>query len=129
MATEVESPKTTVQPITKPSSMTLDPNSRPSGISPETNLPVIDETKPCLDVDVDVDSEENGEWRVGSPPESPCRKKCMKDRLKGLADKYVSCLQAVDGAGDMRGFAGGGGPTMLHGPQPFESATTSPASD
>ncbi|KAG0560034.1 hypothetical protein M758_10G143300 [Ceratodon purpureus] len=106
--------------------MTLSPNSKPC---PQLNLPVIDETKPCLDVD-HATSKQNGEWRVGSPPDqSLCRKKCMKDRLKGLADKYVSCLQAVDGAGDMRGFAGGGGPTMVPGSQPFESATTSPASD
>ena len=118
-----------MQPIAKPSAMTLvEPIGKPSGGSPELNLPPIDETQPCMDVDVDVDSKENGEWRVGSP-ESPCRKKCMKDRIRGLADKYVSCLQALDGAGDMRGFAGGGGPIIVHDPQPFESSSSSPSSD
>lgn len=127
MTTEVENPRT----VTKPASMTVEPNVKPpgSGGSPEPNLPAIDETKPCVEAEADVESKENGEWRVCSPPESLCHKKCMKDRLKGLTNKYVSCLQAVDGAGDMRGFAGGGGPTMVHGPQAFESPAVSPASD
>lgn len=114
--------------------MAIDPNSKPFGSSEtascQQHLPAIDETRPSVDfMQPDLQSDlqpelgmeaevEDDEGKIRSfsrrPESDPCRKKCMKDRLRGLKDKYVSCLYAIDGAGDMRGCAAsGGGPALV----------------
>nr|PNR35772.1 hypothetical protein PHYPA_021622 [Physcomitrium patens] len=99
-----------------------------SSLGPEENLPTVDETQPCLprlDVDAGRKKEDNAEEaNLENSPQlsSPHEKKGMRDRLRGLADKYVSCLHAIDGGtGDLRGCGGTGSPTVVPAPQPFEA--------
>lgn len=88
-------------------------------------LPVIDETRPNVATPESVmkKAEEDEEMMIklgGSH-------KGVKGKIRGLKDKYVSCLQAVDGGKDLRGCAAsGGGPALaIHvTPIPFDNATT-----
>lgn len=52
------------------------------------------------------------------------QKVSVKSRLRGLADRYVACLHAIDGSGDMRGNIGGGHAFVYSG-EPFRTDVTS----
>lgn len=54
----------------------------------------------------------------------PRQKVSVKSRLRGLADRYVSCLHAIDGRGDMRCNMGGGH-TFVYSSEPFRTDVTS----
>lgn len=89
-------------------------------------LAAIDETRPSNAQD--LEGEKSLQADVAGPV-SVCGKKGVKGRIRGLKDKYVSCLQAIDGAGDVRCCAAsGGGPsfTVADG-EPFEYTAPSTA--
>lgn len=52
------------------------------------------------------------------------QKVSVKSRLRGLADRYVSCLHAIDGSGDMRCNMGGGH-AFVYSAEPFRTDVTS----
>ena len=51
------------------------------------------------------------------------QKVSVKSRLRALADRYVSCLHAIDGSGDMRGNMGGGH-AFVYRAEPFRTDVT-----
>lgn len=97
-----------------------DPNLKPHS---QQVLPVIDETsRPNVETPESVTKEEDeGMINLGGSH------KGVKGKIRGLKDKYVSCLQAVDGGKDLRACAAsGGGPALAVPvtPIPFDNATT-----
>lgn len=103
-------------------------------------LSAIDETKPCVQsvtssAASDGTDEKNNlsrpEQEAQQPnPDSSHHKLGIKSKLRGLADRYVSCLQGIDGRSDMRGtvIAGSHG-AAVYGSQPFRTDQAVESSD
>jgi hypothetical protein len=118
---------------------TVAPKSSSGAVIPE-ELSAIDETKPCVQSVTScaahgLDEKTNSsrpdqEMQQPNPDSSSHHKLGIKSKLRGLADRYVSCLQGIDNRSDMRGnvIAGSHG-AAVYGSEPFRTDQAAETSD
>lgn len=117
---------------------TVAPNTSSGALIPES-LSAIDETKPCVQSvtscaadgpDEKTNPSRPDQEKQQPNPDSSHHKLGIKSKLRGLADRYVSCLQGIDDRSDMRGnvIVGTHG-AAVYGSEPFRTDQEAESSD
>lgn len=119
---------------------TIAPKSSSGALIPE-ELSAIDETKPCVQSvtscaahgldDEKTNYPSRADQEMQQPnPDSSHHKLGIKSKLRGLADRYVSCLQGIDNRSDMRGNVSvGTHGAAVYGSEPFRTDQAAQSSD
>lgn len=110
---------------------TVAPKTSSAALIPE-ELSAIDETKPCVQSVTVSAADGLGEKTNPNRPDQQAKqqqpnpdsshKLGIKSKLRGLADRYVSCLQGIDDRSDMRSnVAVGTHGAPVFGSEPFRT--------